>query len=109
MAKARNFPVDIGKGTYKEVTIAFTDKPDLSAAYITMFVKRHAVDDNYILGKGINVEKSTKLATGECVFVFNPSDTQEMDARSYTYEVKIEMDNQIFIPLIGDWNLFSSF
>lgn len=107
MARPRNIPIDISQGASKDVTVVFDDKPDLTAAEGYLIVKRHAVDENNVILKPFDIERSTKKSTGELVFVFVPSDTASLPPRAYTYEVKIVIGEDVYVPLLGDFNIFS--
>ena len=107
MARPRNIPIDISQGATKDVTIAFDDKPDLTSAEGYIIVKRHAVDEQNVLCKPFDLERSTKKDTGELVFVFVPSDTINLPPRAYTYEVKVVIGEDVYVPLMGDFSVFS--
>lgn len=107
MARPRNLPIDIAVGVSKEVEIIFSDKPDLRAAEVNMYIKRHAGDSNFILCKPMDLEKSD-LENGKAYFTFVPDDTKNLPSRTYIYEVKVIYGEGIYVPLIGDWNLFDT-
>lgn len=109
MTRARNLPIDVAQGTSKDVTVVFEDKPDLTAAQCLMLVKRHATDSTYVFCKPIDLAKSTKLAQGEVVWSFAPSESTNLDPRTYTYEVKVIIGDAVYVPLIGDFNVFSAY
>jgi hypothetical protein len=108
MAKPRNIPIEISAGTTKDVTFIFDDAPDLSAAQIVLTVKKHASDDVAVFAKLPNLTKSTALSTGTVVFTFIPSETLTLDARTYMYELKITIADECYVPLLGDFAIFSS-
>ncbi|MEM4326467.1 MAG: hypothetical protein QXU40_04130 [Candidatus Pacearchaeota archaeon] len=108
MPRPRNIPIDVGQGTSKTITVIFNDKPNLTAAQCLLLIKRHAVDQNYVLCKMFDLEASTKLNEGQVVWNLLPSDTENLDPRTYTYEIKIIINDDVYVPLIGDFNLFDS-
>ena len=109
MARARNIPIPMGAGVSKDVTIIFDDEPDLTNAYIRMRIKRHFSDSECVLIKYPDLDKSVNLATGEVIFNFDPEDTAELSPRTYVYEVSIQIDEEVYVPLLGDFPLYGTF
>lgn len=108
MARPRNIPIDLAEGTSKIIRFFMDDAPDLSSAEIVMTVKRHAVDEDAVIVKTPDLDLSTKLDSGEFVISVLPADTIDLEPRTYVYEVKITIEDDIYIPLIGDFNVFNS-
>jgi len=109
MSRARNIPIPMGVGVSKDVTITFDDEPDLTTAYIRLRVKKHFSDTECVLLKFPDLVKSTDLATGTVVFNFDPADTIDLTARTYVYEVNIQIDDEVYVPLLGDFPLYGTF
>ena len=108
MAKSRTIPIDIAKGTSKDITVLCKDEPDLTDAVATITVKQHIVDEVCVLVRNFDITKSTSLETGELIFTFTPEDTLNLTARTYTYELKVVSQGVTVIPLIGDFNIFDT-
>jgi len=108
MAVSRNIPIDIAKGTSKRVTVVSQDEPNLIGAEIILTIKMHAVDLETVLIKAVDTNASPDLATGTFAFTFEPADTSSLIPRTYVYEVKVIIGENVYIPLIGDFNIFST-
>lgn len=108
MARARNIPIDLHAGTSKDVKIVFDDAPDLTAAQITFKVKETITDTEVVLTKTPNLTKSTALVDGEFTLSFTPTETADLTPRTYVYEIQVQIGDDIYIPLLGDFNLFNN-
>ena len=109
MARIRNIPIPMAVGVSKSVTITFDDEPDLTTAYIRFRVKQHFTDSECILLKFPDLDKSTDLAGGSVVFTFVTDDTINLEPRTYVYEVNVQVDDETYVPLLGDFPLYGTF
>jgi hypothetical protein len=108
MGRPRDLGIDAVKGGSKNVTFNFDDDPDLSAATITMTIKRNITDSTAVLTKYPDINESDSLDTGTIVFSFSETETAALDARTYKYEIKIVNGRETYIPIIGSFKLYSS-
>jgi hypothetical protein len=108
MGRPRDLGIDVVKGGTKNVTFNFDDDPDLSAATITMTIKRNVTDSTATLTKTPDVTLSDSLSTGTVVFSFSATETAALDARTYKYQITIVNDRNTYIPIIGSFKVYSS-
>lgn len=110
MSKPRKMGISVVQGASKNVKFAFTDKPDLRAATITMTIKRHSVDSDSVLVLSPDINLSPNLQEGEFVIKITSANTTALTPRSYKYELKIVVPStgQVSIPVIGDFKVFNS-
>lgn len=79
---------------------------DLTDAYFSC--KKNKDDDNYVFQKslGAGITKSSETDTSKSYIVTVASnDTEEVDEGNYYYDLQIEVDNDVFTPLLGVLNI----
>lgn len=107
MTRARNIGIDLAQGTTKRVNFIFEDLPDLSAAIITLTVKRHFTDQKIVISKQPDINLSPELENGKFTIKFDPVDTEQLTPRSYVYELEIVFPNgDVVKPILGDFKLY---
>lgn len=79
---------------------------DLTGAYFSC--KKNKDDTEYIFQKDLTdgIEKSSETTTSKSYKItVAPADTDGVDEGNYFYDLQIEVDDEVFTPLLGVLNI----
>lgn len=79
---------------------------DLTGAYFSC--KQNKDDETYVFQKELSagIEKTSETSTSKSYKVtVAPSDTNGVDEGNYYYDLQIEVDGEVFTPLLGVLNI----
>ena len=102
--KSRRATIEIVKATTMDITIVDSNNTDISDANEIFFVVTNDPYQSDVLIKKEANRDASDLVNGKIVFKIEKSDTKDLSAGSFIYEVVISWsDDREVVPLVGDF------